>query len=282
MGDLRRRRGSKPLLATFVDSTRHLPSSLLTLNRHSRLRGVGTTLPAQSVWHVRAVAAVLFVCNAVLFFLANEARLEGNVTWVVQLALFMIQLDYFMCWRHARTHDNFDNCVKARARTVQLLEDGGREDLARKVDEEIVQAISKSRCLTDNLLVSGLVAPAAWLVLCKGNPARAIAFQVCFAILDHCNNMSCFGWSMLCQLHQLQIQMFHDELSVAFTDLAEATTGEEETRESGRESGTLTRILSSGELLESTEFFSEECVREGAQSPNPLPPLTNLSGGCSR
>jgi hypothetical protein len=216
----------------------------------------------------------------------NGARVDGNCSWVAQFAVAMIQLNFVAAWRQARTHNSFDNVLKARERTILLLTDGGRLDLAKKVDDEIIKGASSSRCFSDNLLMIVLMAPAIWLVIGKGNVMRAIVFEVCLATADHMNNMSGFGelssppqsppsspltpsptdWSILCQLHSLQIQLFHESMEVAFTDLASATTQEEERRVSIIEDadgaqeggGGVGRQPTNNELLESTEFFEEE------------------------
>lgn len=154
---------------------------------------------------MRCVAALILILNGAIIYVVTSARLDGHIGAVLQFGISMMQLNFFLCWRHARTHLSFDNALKARARTIALLQEGNRPDLAKNVDR-IISSVSKSRTFTDLVLVAAILGPAFWLVIGKGGPVRALILQVGFLLIDHCNHMSCFRWPLACELHALQIE----------------------------------------------------------------------------
>lgn len=138
----------------------------------------------------------------------------------------------------------------------------------------------KDRLLINPLLVGTIVGIACFLYAGKGDFILAFVIWLLFMVQDNADNVSCFHWELTCQLHSLQVELFHDQLAFAFVDLAEATTSEEERRasvvsiehngdiedggdserDSGRDSGRSLQSLSGKELIETTEFFDETFV----------------------
>jgi len=95
--------------------------------------------------------------------------------------------------------------------------------------------------------------------------------------MDHLNNMACFTWNLTCEIRALRIELFHDTLNISFSDLAEATTAEEERQASIASSSRVLHSIASPstqedsvfgnfkslgdrDLVEKTEFFDEAWV----------------------
>ncbi|GMI03295.1 hypothetical protein TrRE_jg5637 [Triparma retinervis] len=256
-----------------------IPDSLKTLNAVARIWCVGAG-PKQSWLHNAAVKVTLAGIFLSMTFLVNDFRLRGNISFPLQASCMIIQVSTILGWRHARMNLLFENVIKTRWKTMKILEQAGRIDMKVKIDKEILPSIVKDRLLITPFLTGIVIGLVSFFYAGKDTRGQAFAFWLLFVIQDNVDNMSCFAWELTCQLHSLQIELFHDQLSFAFADLAEVTTSEEERRasvvsvgrngdveddgDSGRDSGSrgagIPRFLSGKELVETTEFFDETFV----------------------
>jgi hypothetical protein len=93
--------------------------------------------------------------------------------------------------------------------------------------------------------------PLVWLHICKNYDSilEPIAASLCTQILHYPMHVLYGGFGTVCKLHALQIEAFHDSLSVAFVDLATATG------EAGKEEGGET-----GAVDDMVEFFDDAWV----------------------
>mmetsp|Transcript_15526 Transcript_15526/g.32001 ORF Transcript_15526/g.32001 Transcript_15526/m.32001 type:complete len:496 (-) Transcript_15526:8-1495(-) len=267
--DLRKRRASFANPELFppdeVAQLLIVPDSMKTYNRIARVFGVGCSHPRQSHWHIRLVALVICAANTAMFLVMNKAREEAQISMMIHLGMIVLQIGFFFSWRKARHGLNFDNTLLCRSRTIKLLEKAGRHDLAGRVDTKITTPFNKRFVVKGPLTFNLIIAPAIWLYIGKQSVCSALILQVSFAILQYIFALSNGHWMLVCRFNALQVELFHDELTVAFTDLAMATTRIEqrasfrEISERENKEAELPR-LSEQELLESTEFFNDEWV----------------------
>jgi len=271
--DLRRRRNSVQI---EVDKSQEetakiltVPNNLRAINRVARFWCVGCTNPPQSSFHIAAIKVTLLTVFASLSILTNESRLKGNITFAVQLAVLVVNTSTILCWRHARRNLLFDNLLRTRYRTIKMLEEAGRDDLNKIVEKDYLPSISKDRMYITPALVILLVAPASFLHIGAGDIIQGLMWLLLFAVLDNCDNMCCFHFEATCKMHSIQIQLFHDDLAMAFTDLAEVTTSEVKkvrsiTANGSDESEQSIRRSTKSEIVETsiktTEFFDENWV----------------------
>lgn len=269
--DLRKRRASMVGLQLPPEEAAALlvvPPSLARLNQAARLFCVGCSYPAQSKVHLAVAWVMQISLNACMSYVMNESRLAGNMSIALQAGMSVIQLVWFMGWRHSRSHLSFDNLILNRARTVRLLQDAKRLDLAEEADSKIAAPSSTAALLLDPLLVNTVAALFTLTGTFTG--AHALVFHLSFFILEFTSSLTECIWPMTCKLHALQVKLYHDTLEMAFSDLAKATS--EEARLLGlgdkldnQEDVTVkgSRSFRNGDqrtLIERTVFFKEAWV----------------------
>ena len=231
--DMRKRRSSVQSTHTeYVAKSLEVPHSLLLLNKVCRFWCIGSTSPQQSTARVIVTKLVIAAIEIGLLLVVNDARINGGVSFIVQFAFIIIQIITVMGWILARRHLNFDNILKTRWRTLKLLEQAGRPDLCKKVDDEAILSVAKDRGIISPIVCMLANIPAALFYIGNGNTTRAVIFLILFFLHNLIDDMCCIAFEMTCKLHSLQIQLYYDNLSLAFSDLAKATTFEEERRNS--------------------------------------------------
>jgi hypothetical protein len=249
------------------------------MNKMARLYCIGSSFPAQSIWHVRAVQFGLVSASIFMQWVLNECRLRGNTSLVFQLAVLAIQLSWTVAWIAARHYLVFDNTVSTRARTLEILEKAGREDMAKRVDEAITIPIARQLVFVDPLLMNAITMPTAWLHLTAtwGDDTGerllySLGFQVCLAFLQYSCVLASVGWLMVCRYNALQVELLHDEIETAFADLGAATSMMEEETGNGEQQG---EGVVSGRLdlaFFKLDWVLQKTVRARPTTHTPTPP----------
>jgi hypothetical protein len=248
-----------------------VPEVLQKINRVARLFTVGCSTPKQSVWHERLVGCLFAFCLVTAIYILEQTRRTGTVGVIFELAVGSGFILMVLPFRHVRTHLTFDNVlIRMRARTIALLKEGHRPDLVDRVDELLRKGVVRRFKIMP--VVFATVFHPALFVACRELPLwERIAICLCASFLHHNTMMDASGWFAATHFHQLQIQLFHDTLAIAFDDLAKSTTRGKEARASGRSTGLLEAVTgekdaslsrsTSAEILRAeTEFFDERWV----------------------
>jgi hypothetical protein len=193
--DLRQRRASAastPLQAEEAAELLSVPKSLATLNKIARIFCMGCSYPKQSSFHTGGMWLLMLITHSVSAYLTNRSRVLGNCSGIVQVGVLAVQVSFFCGWRHAQTHRVFDNVIKIRARTILLLTEAGRKDLADQCDEKVIVPISTQLTFVDPVLVSGAIATATWMHLFPNDVSHAAVYQ-CIWFIFVVSNSECGG-----------------------------------------------------------------------------------------
>lgn len=209
VADLRKRRSSlqdAQLRPAEALEQLEVPDCLSALNRVSRsLLCCGCSYPPQSVWHVRIVTALQFAAHATIIATWNSARSRGSISGVLQIGVHALQIMFFASWRHARTHLTFDNTLRSRKKTIELMEAAGRDDMVERVDQEI----SRPSCFRVMFLTPAMCNVAIFpvLLLHVGKEMTMLEIAACqlsFSIAQYTYAITTYGWVAVCRYDALQ------------------------------------------------------------------------------